>query len=427
MWSMSGVFIDRFFGFIVFLLLARLLSPTEFGIAALSMVFIEIAQVVARCGVVDAIVKSKRFLPFMADTAFFLSVGIGLFFTSIFFVMAPLVAHIYQHTEIEDLIRVMSLIFLLTSLGMVHEGLITRKLGFKTLAVRNFTGTIIGGIVAIAIAFYGYGVWALVVQRLIITLWNTGMVWISYPYRPQLRFSKRAAKQILKFGSSVMSSQFLWVINARIHELIIGYFLSPQAVGYFRIAWRGLEMVVELTLRPISRVAFASFSKFQSDPEKFAKVYSYFILVASMITFPVFLGSSIIAPELVTTIFGKQWFVSGDIMHILCLMALPLTLNIFIGAALGAAGHPAQMNKLAFVYLITDTLWTFIGVQYGLITVAWMHVVSSYMIFPFSCYLLNKYSHASLALNFKSILVPSIATIIMLAVGQPPLLSPGFK
>lgn len=413
LWSVSGVFIDKIFGFVVFLLLARLLSPEEFGIAALSLVFIEIAQVIARCGITDAIVKSKRIFPFMADTAFITSISIGMIFTCFFFLMSPVAGLIYKSEQIEDIIKLMSLIFVINSLGMVHEGLITKTFGFKSLAVRNFTGTLIGGIVAIILAFNGYGVWALVIQRLIITLWNTIIVWVSHPYRPQCRFSKKASLHMIKFGAGVMSSNFIWVLNARLHELIIGYFLSPQAVGYFRIAWRGLEMVIELTLRPISRVAYASFAKLQSNPEKFTRMYSYFILVSSLITFPVFIGSSIVAPELVTTIFGSQWTMSGEIMQILCLLVVPTTLNIFIGSALGATGHPIQMNKLAIIYLIVNGICTLIGVQYGLKTVATLHVISSYLILPYACYLVSKYSYANIILNLKSIVIPSVATLIM--------------
>lgn len=418
-WSIVSVMGDRVIGFVIFLILARLLAPEQFGLVALAAIIIDISLVVARCGVGDAIVRHKRLPMFLADTAFIISVAFGAFFSLACYIAAPYFAGWYKMPELENLIKVLSLTFVIIGFGTVNEGMLVRQFGFKTLALRNLAGTTLGGIAGVGMAFMGYGVWALVAQRLIATLWSTAAIWISFPWRPSLRFSKRGAKELIHFGGLVTSSNFIWTLNAKVHEMIVGFFLGPQAVGFFRIAWRGLEMVLQVSINPLVRVSYAAFSKLQDSPKEFSKAYANFIMVTAMMTFPIFLGSAIIAPELVVTVFGPQWEPSGNIMRILCLLVVPVTLNNFMAPAFSAVNRPGQLNKMAVINLVSGVVLTLLAVPYGIEMIAIAHTVRSYVILPYSLYLTRKYTSVTEMDNLRALLPSAVAAGLMVAVLIP--------
>lgn len=415
-WSMASVMGDRIIGFIIFLILARLLAPEQFGLVALAAIVIDICLVLARCGVGDAIVRRKRLPGFLADTAFILSAAFGTLFTLGCFVAAPYLASWYKAPELESLIKALSLTFIIIGFGTVNESMLVREFGFKTLALRNLAGTLLSGVVGVGMAFYGYGVWSLVAQRLVATLWSTVAVWLTFAWRPKLRFSKKGAKQLMHFGGLLSSSNLIWTINSRVHELIVGFFLGPQAVGFFRIAWRGLEMVLQVSISPIVRVSFATFSKLQADPEKFRNAYTRFVMVAGMMTFPVFLGSAVIAPELVVTVFGPQWETSGNIMRILCLLVVPVTLNNFMSPAFAAVNRPGQLNKMAIVTLLSGIVLTVIAVPYGIEAIAIAHTARSYIILPYAMYLTKKYTQVPQMANLTALAPSAAASGLMMVV-----------
>ncbi len=180
----------------------------------------------------------------------------------------------------------------------MHEAVLRRDFGFKTLAIRNIVANLASGGVAVAMALQNFGIASLIAQRLIAAVLLSAIVWRSVPWTPSFTFSKAICRQQLAFGGSLTLSNLLAMGNQRVIDLIVGYALGPTPLGYLRIAWRGLDMLLEIGIRPITQVTLSTFSALQHDKAALARAYSRITQVISLVAFPAFLGAGLSRPSL---------------------------------------------------------------------------------------------------------------------------------
>ena len=268
-WSVIQTSGTQVFGLVIFLALGRLLTPETFGLIALANVFLGFMQIFLDQGFAKALIQRDELEPEHKDAAFWSQVCMGLILAAITVLSASLMAEIFEQPKLIPVLRWLSIIFIINSLGRVHNALLRREFAFKIIAVRSLLATIISGIVGIAMAISGYGVWSLVTLNITAELFCLLFTWNTVNWRPRRQFSDRHFLDLYSFGVYLLAFKFVQFFNKRADNLLIGYFLGEVALGYYAIAYRILEMMTQLLVKTIDQVALPTFARLQTEPERF--------------------------------------------------------------------------------------------------------------------------------------------------------------
>lgn len=290
-----------------------------------------------------------------------------------------MIADLFKEPQIAPIIRCLSLGFIISAFSSVQEATFQRKLAFKSLAIRSLIAVVIGGIVGVTMAFMGFGVWSLVGQQLANSFVQVLVLWSVSDWRPGFRFSPKHFKELFSFGVNVMGMNLFNFLNRRSDDFLIGYFLGSIALGYYSVAYRLLLILTQLLTTIIVKVSLPTFSRLQQEPERLRNALYKAIQLTSLITFPGFLATVILAPELVTVIFGQEWSPSIPVMQVLNLIGILYAYFYFNGSVMMAVGKPSWKLALDFIQAVSNVIAFAIAVQWGIVAVAAAYVIRGYL------------------------------------------------
>jgi len=399
----------------VFFVLARLLGPETFGLVALSGVFLAFLQVFLDQGLSQAIVQRQDVETEHLDTAFWTNLGVSIVIAVLSIACAGLVADLFKEPQITPIIRCSSLGFIINAFSTVQEAIFQRKLAFKSLAIRSLVAVVVGGVVGTTMAFMGFGVWSLVGQQLSNNFVQVLVLWWVSDWRPGFRFSQRHFKELFTFGVNVMGMNFFNFFNRRSDDFLIGYFLGSTALGYYSVAYRLLQTLTQLLTGIIFRVSLPTFSRLQQEPERLRNALYKSIQFTSLITFPGFLATVTLAPEIVSVIFGEKWSPSIPVMQVLNLVGILYAYFYFNGSIMMAMGKPSWKLALDFVQAISNIIAFAIAVHWGIVAVAAAYVIRGYLMAPLNIWVVWKLIHIDVKTYIRQGAVPLAGTGVMLA------------
>jgi O-antigen/teichoic acid export membrane protein len=412
-WSALRVASDQIFSLLIFLLLARLLSPTDFGLVALAGTFIELSKVTTSRGLSEAVIQTPELDDELASASFWSNLAAACMLMVLIILLAFPVSHLFASPDLAPVLSVMSIALPISALGAIHGARLVREFGHRAIAIRSLLSNSIGGSVAALMAFLDYGLWSLVVQRIVADVLVTTLTWKVYPWVPRVKFRFTVLTRVGRFSAHVVMTQLLFYFTVRVQELIIGLFVSVIGVGYFRIGWRMLETFAQLSLGPITTVATPTFARLQLDRQSLERAYLRMTSVSAALTFPVFLGMAVIGRDLIVVAIGAKWLAAAEILQILCLMVLPITLNLFVAPALSAVGRPAASVKIATVQLTLGVLLSLVAVPFGVIFVTVSHVIRSYLTTPYVMWCLSQETGISATRVLRAVERPALAASVM--------------
>jgi len=398
---------------IVFLILARLLSPEDFGLVALANVFISFTQIFLEQGFAAVLIQRQNIETEHINTAFWTQIIIACLLTIVSLFSAHWIAKIFNQPQLIPIIKWLSLLFIISALTHPQRALIKRKFDFKTLANCALLGILIAGIVGIAMAFSGYGVWSLVGQQLTYELIELIVLWSASHWRPQLQFSRRHLFDLLDFSINLLGEKLVVFFNQRTDQLLIGYFLGEVALGYYAIAHRILQVMTQLLVETIIQVALPTFSRLQNDSQRFLDAFYRATQFTSLIAFPVFFAVIILAPEIVITLFGEKWIEAITIIQILVCAGILRVISLFQRSAFVAMGKPSLQFKLGLVNAILNLIACLIAVKWGILAVATAYVISDYLVFPIGQWFLSQLISLSWKTYLSQFLAPITCTLVM--------------
>jgi O-antigen/teichoic acid export membrane protein len=399
--------------FIVFLILTHFLSPGDIGMVALAVSFIEIMTPLMRAGLPEALIQREALDEVEADTCFWSSLGLSSIMGLGLFLLAPWIAAGFSSPALAPVLQLLSILLPISALSATHEARLTRAFGFKALAMRTLIGNLVGGVAGIAMAIGGFGVWSLVAQRLIGTLVAVVLIWVSSRWVPRLRFSRAAFRRMFGFGAHMTLVTFLMSLNGRIFDFLLGFFMGPAAVGYMRVASRALDMVTQFAVNPLTSVALPALSRLQQDRDALGRAFRRMVQTCALVTLPAYFGLALLAPDLVPLAFGRQWEPSGALLSILCLSAIPITLQYFTWPVLAAVGRSDQAALGISVIVLSAAVLTAIAAPFGLMAVVAAHVLRTYLTLPFSFYLLRRNTGIGAMSVMAAIVRPLVAATVM--------------
>ncbi|HTL41900.1 MAG TPA: lipopolysaccharide biosynthesis protein [Pseudolysinimonas sp.] len=355
---------------VVFAVLARLLTPADFGTVALATVFVTLLTVFVESGFTQALIRELHLDPRDASTAFWTSLGISVVAGGALSLSAPLIATWLNSPDLRWVLPIASLALPLGALSQTPGALLEREFQFRPLSLRRLVGVVSGLVAALALALAGAGIWALVANLLIPRVVGVIVLWASTPWRPRLEYSLTSLRRLWRVGSSMIGVGLLEALQSNVDKLVIGSFFSAHQLGYYVLAQRIGGAVAELVVSVVSRVALTTFSRVQDDPTRLSRIYRQMSFVTASISTPVFALVAALSPQIVPTVFGPGWEQSIVFIWILAPVWLMSNMMAFDKSAFIAVGRSSIVLRLTLAQTVLSTALVFAFVPLGVLGVA---------------------------------------------------------
>ena len=317
-WSAIGRFSTQGIGFLIGMILARLLSPSDYGVVGMVGIFFAIAQTFIDSGFGSALIRKNDCTDADYSTAFYFNAVVGLLCCIVLSVAAPFIADFFNTPILADIVVVMSINMFIGSLSIVQGARLTAAIDFKSQAKISLATTILSGIVGVAMAYNGFGVWSLVWQGLIATILRTILLLFVTKWYPKWQFSKESFKYLFNFGSKILTASLLHTVYCNLTTLIIGKYYTAKDLGYYSRGESMANLPSTNIIGILQSVTYPILSKIQDDDKRLIDVYRKYITVTSLVIFfGMFLMAALAKPIIVTLITDK-WLNSVIFLQVFC-------------------------------------------------------------------------------------------------------------
>jgi PST family polysaccharide transporter len=315
----------------------------------------------------------------------------------------------------------------------VHIAKLSREFRHRAIAWTTMLCNLLGGLLGIAMAYGGWGVWALVVSRVFTAVILAGTYWILASWRPRLVFSLQDLRAFIGFSSYLFASQLIGQTNNQATAFIVGAFLGPAALGQFQVGFRAFNLIIGMLIQPLQSAALPAFSRLEGDGAAVGRAYLRMTALCGLVACPVFLGSSAIAYDFVLLVFGPQWADAGAVMALAGLAVAPATHMYFFMPALAARAKTRPAFWGMFVNAAGNILAALVAVPFGVAAVAAAQSARAHLTLPVTLYLLKIgigvrpiEAVASLAPPFVAAAIMA-ATLVGVGYGLAPEMSPWLR
>ena len=399
--------------FIANIILARLLSPKDFGLLAIIAIFIQVSQTFIDSGFTNALIQKKDRSQTDYSTVFFFNLAISIGFYVVLFFCAPFIANFFDNDKLTSLTRVVGLNLIIGALVSVHKTRLTIELRFKIQAIISLISSIISAFVAIWLAYHGYGVWSLVALSIVSITLQVLLIYIIIKWKPSILFSKSAFKSLFSYSSKLLGASLIHLLYRNIYPIVIGKKFSSIELGYFNRA-DTFAMYAPYTISSvISRVAFPIFSRIQDDNTRLRNAYSKYIIFSSLIIFPIMIGLIALAKPFTLFLLTEKWLPMVPMLQILCIDWMTdhlcqINLNI-----LYVKGRSDLALRLEIIKKTIAVIIFFVSLYWGIIGVCWGRVVYGFIAVYFNSYYTKRLIGISQAIQLKDITIPLLQAVGM--------------
>lgn len=394
-WSFMDSISNQGITFLVGLVLARLLTPEDYGMIGIIMIFISVFNSIVDSGFSNALIRKNDVSDKDYNTVFVFNLVLSVLLCLMLYACSPLIADFFEHSQLNVLLKVMSCIVVINAFAIIQRTIFVKNIDFKIQTKVSLISSISSGIIGITIALKGLGVWSLVGQQVSRQLLNTTFLWIYARWRPRLEFSIQSFKELFGFGWKLLVSGLLATIWNEIYQIVIGKCYSPATLGQYTRASQFSSICSSNLTTIVQRVSYPVLSSIQDDKERLKTGYKRIIKLSMLVTFVLMLGIAGVAKSMILVLVGDQWLESVPYLQIICfsMMLYPLhALNLNI---LQVQGRSDLFLKLEIVKkviaVIPLCLGIFVGIYYMLI---------GGVITGFFSYYLNAY-YSGPALNYS--------------------------
>jgi polysaccharide transporter, PST family len=371
----------------VAIILARLLSPDDYGVAGMVLVFSSLGLVFADVALGSALVQRRSLSDADCSTVFWTSVAAGTAFTLLGVVMSGPIASFYGEPGVQPLFAALSLSFVVTSLATTQEALLVREMSFRALELRLMGGTLVGAVVGIGSAFAGYGAWAIIAQQLAIALTSTILIWVASPWRPSLTFSRTSLRTLGGFSANVFGQRLLFYLHRHADNLLIGRFLGAAALGVYTVGYNVMLVPFSRIAGPIQEVLLPAFARIQDKPQRIAELWVRAMRLVGAISIPALMGLTIVASDFVDTVLGERWGEVAPVVQVLAWVGLLQSLQTINSNILLALDRTSTLLRYSVTFFAVHVVGFVVGLHWGVLGVASAYAVSSTIVEPLYAWL----------------------------------------
>lgn len=386
LWSVAGQ-IGRQTGVIACnVILARLLTPYDFGLTATVLIFVNFAVVVAEQGFSAALVQKKEISERHRSSILWVNLTLGLAMTALFMAAAPLLGRFYGEPKLVPLMRAISLLFVVNALGITHGSLLSRDLEFARLARAETVAAWAGALAAIGLAFAGAGPWAIVAQSVVTAAMSSAALWVMNPWRPKALFDPSAVRELAGFSTDyfVTNAATYWVRN--IDNVLVGRVFGQAPLGVYSRAYAVMLFPINRITRVLQRVMLPSFALIQTDEARVASLFQRMTRVVALATFPLMLGVLACAPDFIHVLFGPQWGEMVPVLRILVGVGLIQSVTAMLGSLYAALGRTDLRLRVQIPVHAVEVAGIVIGLRWGITGVAAGYAVATALTAPVTIY-----------------------------------------
>lgn len=372
--------------FLLGVIIARILLPSEYGTIGLLTVFIAFLSILIDSGFTKALIQKQNRSQRDLSTIFFFNIAISIFCYIILWFSAPFIASFYKIPSLVSLTRVLGISVLLNALFAIPLVILTIDFDFKSIAKVNLISVLISGIAGIIFAYKGLGVWALVVQTLVRSFLTTIFMWFQIKWKPFIVFSKESFKSMFSFGSRFVLSSLLAMIVNNISALFIAKLTTTKELGYYTRGTQFADVIYSTFNSVIGSVLLPGLSTIQNEREKLVALTRTVIKSTALMTTPILIGMAVIAKPLIKLLLTDKWLPAVPIMQLICiarLITVIASININLLYALGRTDLTLKQDYLKIIVRLT-----FLGIsfKYGIVYIALAELLSTIVHFFINCY-----------------------------------------
>jgi O-antigen/teichoic acid export membrane protein len=412
-WSVLAQWITRIIQFLLLLLMARTLTPSEYGIFEVTILTLALAQILQDFGLTRALIQIDSDETASANIVFWANFAFSLLIYSLLLLAAPAIARLFNEPLAAQVIRVSGLQLLILSFRSVHLGLAQRQLEFRRQFLPEFIGSI-ATVLSIAVFLYlDLRLWGFIYSLLFGAVIQTLVYWFISSWRPSLKIDIAIGRRLLGFGGLVaIEALQSWLLNYG-DNLIIGHFLGLENLGIYALAFNLSVYSLSVALNPLSSVAYSSFSSLKSNIVEVERAFLNLIKLTSMIILPIVVGFAIIADLVAVTVLNDRWQGITPLIRLLVLFPGLSHILIFNPELYRAIGRPDIMPKLLTVTLLYSIPVYIFGTQFGLLGFTLARISITIIFFPVQVILISRLLKLKISQLWESIRSPLIATLVM--------------
>jgi O-antigen/teichoic acid export membrane protein len=416
--SVGAAFGDRVIGFIVFAIVVRFVDTRAVGLVALSAQFVDLANALAGSGFGERVMQKRDLDERGVGTVFWTHALITVPMVLLLAGLGPPLAWFLDEPELPPILLLLSLSLVLNVFVTVPAGLLARDLRYRPITLLSVLSTLFGGVVAIALAVMGHGLWALAVQRVAGVAFYAAGTMLVTRYRPPLAFDRAECLASLRFSLPLMGSQGLNVLPPAVTSTIVGHYLGVDTVGVLRIAQRLNELLMQLIVLPAMRVFVPVFSGMTKDRERMRETGGRVIDALALPVLPLFAIAAVVAVPLTRVAFGAGWEKSAELFQIMSLGAPRVVIGTVAWPLLVGVGMTGDVFRLKLLEVVVTIVPAFVFSPFGLMAYVWGSVAAaSLLLFP-NARLIGKALGQRTAVPLKQLIAPSIAALAAFGVGH---------
>lgn len=364
------------------LVIARLLTPDEYGLAAMAIAFSALALVIADPALGAALIQRATLTEADRSTVFWFTVAAGLACTVAALLLARPVADFFGNEDVAPLFAVESITFLLVALSATQTALLTREMAFRSLELRDMAGTVTGAVAAIALAFAGAGAWAIIAQSVVSASVATALIWRFSTWRPSLTFSLDSLRSSGSFGGKLFVARLASYLNLNADNLLIGRYLGAGPLGVYALAYNVMITPLARVAAPVHGVLFPALARLQGDPDRLGRAWLRGTRLTAAVTVPGFLGMLAVAPDFVPVVLGTRWNDAVPVLQLLCLAGIVQALQSTLASILQATNRAGTYLRFMLFSSTLNVTAFAVGLEWGLVGVAASFAVAKALQLP---------------------------------------------
>lgn len=415
-WSAVERFSVQGVQFIVMIVMARILTPEDYGLVGMLAIFLAVSQSLIDSGFSQALIRKMDRTEIDNCTVFYFNIVVGLVLYLILYFLAPLVAKFYDAPAITSIMRVICISVIINSLVVVQRALYTVNIDFKTQAKASLSAAIVSGIIGITMAYKGFGAWSIVTQQLTNLGINAGLLWLFSKWRPRLLYSWKSFRELFSFGSKLMLSGLLDTLYKNIYTLVIGKVFNASSLGHYTRAHQFADFPSSNLTGIMQRVTYPVLCNIQEDDERLKNVYRRFLKLSAFIIFPLMLGLSAVSEPFVEIFIGRQWSYCSSLLQILCFSMMWFPIHAINLNLLQVKGRSDLFLRLEVIKKTIGIAILCVTIPMGLTVMCFGQIISSIVALIINTYYTGKLIDIGFFKQMKDLLPITLLSLAMFAV-----------
>lgn len=414
-WSFADTMANQGITFLVGIVLARLLSPEEYGLIGIITIFITVFNTIVDSGFSNALIRKNNADDLDFCTVFIANMVVSIVLALVLFLLAPAIGSFFNQEQLVPLTKVMASIIIINAFAIIQRTILVKKVDFKTQTKCSLISSVIGGGVGIGMALAGLGVWSLVGQQVSMQFFRTLLLWCYTSWYPKLQYSWERFKELFGFGWKLLVSSVIATLWNQLYQVVIGKCYSPATLGQFTRAQQFSTICSSNLTAVVQRVSYPVLSKIQDDKPRLKEAYRRVIKTTMLVTFVLMLGMAASAKSMILVFIGEQWLPAVPFLQVICLYMMLYPLHAINLNMLQVQGRSDLFLKLEIIKKVVAVIPLLLGI---FVNIYWM-LAGSVITDIFAYYLNAYYSGPFLNYSVKDQvrdIMPSLGIAIAMAI-----------